>query len=270
MRAVLALTGWMLPGILLLFATESMRAQTAVPPNSTLQPEPLILLHRHTDSLALRSHSGDPVAIHELAQAVFLRVGVPSYIAAYSSGYVQRLAQAEADYRNGSLAPIHLNDIVRADNDFARMIGAPAWATTDALEVTRLRMGMLARYPQLFANPTPTKANGHFAILSPNISPIEAVFLATSLLYQKEFNAEYQLTAAERAGSAIYPASFYQQRAQILYSLLHGPSASISVSSLGRAAEIFLDDLNISASLRPEFQSLSYVSATGSSTGGRP
>ena len=269
MFALFVLIGWMLPGILFLCASDLMQAQTSTPPNTPLQSSPIVLIHRHTDSLALRSHSGDPAAIHELAQTVFLRVGVPSYIA-YSSGYVQRLAQAETDYRNGTLTPIHINDIVRADNDFSRLIGAPAWATTDGLEVTRLRMGMLARYPQLFANPSPTKANGHFAILNPNLSPVEAVFLATSLFYQKEFNAEYQLTSAERAGSAIYPATFYQQRAQILYGLLHGQSASISVSSLGRAAEIFLDDLNISASLRPEFQSLSYISTTGSSAGGRP
>ncbi len=228
-------------------------------------------MHRHLDSLAQMVHSSDPEAIHELSQEVFLHEGMPANVA-YASNYVQRLAQAETDYRNGSHTPLHVADIVRANNDFARILGAPQWALTDQLEVSRLRMELLARYPQLFANPRPVKVQGHFQIFAENLSPMEAVFLATSLLYQKEFNPKYQLTLAERGNSTNnqpFPPSLFQARTQDFTQLLHGSAPSQSLSSLARAGEILLADLNISPSLRPEFESLQFVAPTAIGKGGR-
>jgi hypothetical protein len=246
-----------------------MHAQAAASLTSA-KVNPMVLIHRNTESLAMGAQAGDVNSIHALSQTVFIRVGVPANLA-YSMHYVQRLAQAETDYRNGAHAPVHIADIVRANNDLVRILGAPQWAMTSQTEVTRLRMGLFARYPRLFANQVPAKIQGHFQILSENLSPIEAVFLSTSLLYQKEFNPDYQLTSTERADSANnpYPASLYQARTQAFVQMLYGRAQSVSLSAVRQAAEIWMDDLNISSSLRPEFQSILYVSPTIVGKGGQ-
>lgn len=247
---------------LLYICEPESHAQTAAS-LSYAKVNPMVLAHRRTDSLAMGARNGDAVSIHVLSQTVFLRAGVPASVA-YASAYVQRLAQAETDYRNGGRTPLHIEDVVRANNDFVRILGAPQWALTDPLEVTRLRMGLFARYPQLFVTQTPTKVHEHFQILSLNLSPVEAAFLATSLLYQKEFNPEYQLTNTERENSlsSPFPSSFYQIRTREFADMLHGSATDLSLSSLAQAAEILLGDLNISSSLRPEFQSMFYVNPT--------
>ncbi len=177
------------------------------------KPHTLVEIHRRLDNLALRSRQGDAQAIAQLSQTVFQRVGVPPEVAD-SFHFTQRLAQAETDYRNGVHASVHEEDLVRAHNNLAHTLGAPEWAYTSQLEVRRLRMQFMARYPQLLANQAPPDQRGHFQALGNSIGPIEAAFLATSLVYQKIYNREYQLSAQEQAagGAAALTPAVFQQR----------------------------------------------------------
>jgi len=254
----------------------SLFAQTAVQPAPAAQPSqakaPLTLVetHRQVNRQAALIHAGNPQAIAGLSGTIFQRVGIPVEVAD-AFHYTGRLAQAETDYRNGSHAAVHEEDLVRANNNLARILGAPEWALTTQAEVRKLRMEFMVRYPQLLANQAPPDANGKFQALSANISPTEAAFLATSLIYQKLYSPEYQMTASEQAagGTDAVPAATFQQRTQQLSDILHGKTQNLSLFDLVHAADGLFSDLGISSSLRPEFATLQTASADTTGKEGR-
>jgi hypothetical protein len=219
---------------------------------------------------AVLVHAGDSQAIASHSSTVFQRVGIPAEVAD-AFHFTARLAQAETDYRNGSHAAIHEEDLVRANNNLVSTLGAPEWAQTNQQEVRKLRMEFMARYPQLLANQAPADENGHFQALSKNISPIEATFLATSLIYQKLYAPDYQLTAKEKAagGKAALSPAIFLQRTQALLDILHGNAQNLSIFDLTHAADGRFSDLGISSSLRPEFASLQTATAQTSGKEGR-
>ena len=254
----------------------SLFAQTAVQPAATAQPiqakAPLTLveIHRQVNNQAVLVRAGNSQAIASLSSTIFQRVGIPAEVAD-AFHYTARLAQAETDYRNGSHAAVHEEDLVRANNNLARTLGAPEWAQTTQPEVRKLRMEFMARYPQLLANQAPPDANGRFQALSKNISPTEAAFLATSLIYQKLYSPEYQLTAAEKAagGKETVAAATFRQRTQALSDILHGKTQNLSLFDLVHAADGLFNDLGISSSLRPEFETMQTASTDTDGKEGR-
>jgi hypothetical protein len=227
-------------------------------------PTPTIAdIHRNIDALAAPVHRGDPNAIAQLSETIFQRVGIPPEVAGVFH-FSQRVAQAETDYRKGVQPAVHEEDLVMAHNNFARTLGLPEWAFTTPEEVRQVRMQFVARYPQLLGNNAPPDKTGRLALLSSNISPTEAVFLASSLLYQKLYNPDYQLTAKERAGNTPLEASVVHERTVQLYNVVHGKTESVDVVDLAHAANGLFNDLHIGASLRPEFEFLpSPISAKG-------
>lgn len=245
-------------------------AQTAAPAaQPTRTPQTLAAIHQQVNDKAVLVRVGNPQAIADLSRTVFTRVGIPVEVAD-SFHFSQRVAQAETDYRNGMHAAIHEEDIVRANNNFARALGVPEWAQTNQAEVRKLRMQFFARYPQLLASQAPPDANGRFEALSKNIGPLEATFLATSLLYQKLYSPEYQLSSKEQAagGRASIPAAAFQQRTQQLRDILHGNTQSVGIFDLVHAADGLFADLGISTTLRPEFVNLPAPSAQNDGKGG--
>lgn len=251
-------------------------AQTAAQPASAAQPSqakaPLTIveIHRQVNDQAVLVRAGNPQAIASLSSTIFQRVGIPVEVAD-AFHYTARLAQAETDYRTSSHAAVHEEDLVRAINNLAHTLGAPEWAYTTQSEVRKLRMGFMVRYPQLLANQAPPDEKGHFQALSENISPTEAAFLATSLIYQKLYAPEYQMTSQEKAagGKATISASTFRQRTQTLYDILHGKTQNLSLFDLVHAADGLFSDLGISSSLRPEFENLQVASTQTAGNGGR-
>jgi len=250
-------------------------AQTATPPASTSAaptktPGSVAEIRRQINDQAVLARSGDANAIAGLSLTVFQRVGIPTEVV-NTFHYAGRLAQAETDYRKGLHSAVHEEDIVKAHNNFMSALGAPAWAFTNQAEVRKLRMGYLARYPQLLANQAPPDANGKFEALSKDIAPIEAVFLATSLIYQKLVQPEYQLTAGEQAagGMTTLTKSDFAARSMALRKLLHGQTQNIDLVDLAHAADAFLNDLGMGSSLRPEFESMRAANLQTAGVGGR-
>jgi hypothetical protein len=219
---------------------------------------------------AVLARAGNSQAIASLSSTIFQRVGIPVEVAD-AFHYTARLAQAETDYRNGMHAAVHEEDLVRAINNLAHTLGAPEWAYTTQPEVRKLRMEFMVRYPQLLANQVPPDEKGRFQALSNNISPIEATFLATSLIYQKLYSPEYQMTAQEKAagGKAAISAATFRQRTQQLSDILHGKTQNLSLFDLVHAADGLFSDLGISSSLRPEFESLQTASTETTGKEGR-
>lgn len=255
---------------ILLFAQTAVQLPAAAQTTPSQAPLTLVEIHRQLDQKAVLVHGGDAQAIADLSSTVFDRVGIPVEVA-NAFHYTGRLAQAETDYRKGAHAAIHEEDLVRAHNNFVLALGASEWAQTTQPEVRKLRMEFMARYPQLLANQGPPDANGRFQALSNNISPIEAMFLATSLLYQKLYVPEYQLTAKEQAagGKAAIPAATFRQRTRELHDLLYGKSPNVDLVALVRAADGLFSDLGIGSALRPEFENLQAANTVTAGNGGR-
>ncbi len=268
--------GRALTGLSLLLILFGVVVRPAFSQAKTAQPQPkanltLAELHSHMDDLALRSQKGDLNATAELSQTIFERVGIPPTVASVF-GYTQRVAQAEYDYRNGNQQqPVHEADLVAAHNNFVHAIGMQAWATTNQSEVRHLRMDFMVRYPQLLAKHGPPDKNGKYQALDDNISPAEATFLATSLLYQKLFNHEYQMTVSERAagGESKVSAAVFNERTQTMFRTLHGLTDEIGVFELAHAADGLFNDLHIGSNLRSEFKTLPVSITQTTVIGGR-
>ena len=238
-----------------------------VQPATTAKPHSLAEIHRQVNNQAVLVRAGNPQAIASLSCTIFERVGIPAEVAD-AFHYTARLAQAETDYRKGTHPAVHEEDILKAHNNFINALGAPKWALTNQAEVRKLRMQFMSRYPQLLANQAPPDANGKYEALSKDIAPIEAVFLATSLIYQKQYQPEYQLTVNEQAavGTSSLTKSDFYARSMVLHKILHGQTQNIDLVDLAHAGDTLLNDLGIGSSLRPEFE---YLHAANSQTAGK-
>lgn len=131
-----------------------------------------------------------------------------------------RLTRAEIDFRQGHGKGIPEDNVIRVVNGLCKKFDAPDYAKTDRTEVRTHRMALLALTPELTTinhQQQGNRADRTMAGLSPNMSPVEAVNVTMSLVYQKVFNEEYQKDASEREA---------QRRA----SRIGGPSKPASVS----------------------------------------
>lgn len=192
-------------------------------------------------------HGSEP-AIRNVVSTVFDGAGIPK--AVYSSfGFSDRIVQAELKYRQGNHPAVHQTDIVNAVNNLANSLGAPAWAHTNTQEVTKMRMWMLVLYPQTIASTTPVQPNGKFELLSDNMSPLEATFIATTLIEQKLWNSMYQFTDSERSSMAHTSDAAIQklsgQRGAQLKAAIQGGTQGHSLRDLLHTADGFFTDLRI-------------------------
>lgn len=201
----------------------------------------------YVNELAGLSLAGNADATRELTRQMFRNGGIKSETAD-AFGFTDRIVQAEAAYRNGIHAPIHEADIVTAVNNLANTVGAPAWVRTNQAEVRKMRTRLLVAYPRLFAGQESPDANGQNKALNENMRPVEAAYVAISLLYQKHYNADFQFTDEEQAQNAKLNAATVKaehlQRMQIFGSLLRVQSSQAGVRNLA-AADYFFDDLGI-------------------------
>lgn len=155
--------------------------------------------------------------------------------------------QAQENYRAGAQSAIHEADIVKAVNNFATTIGAPAWAHTTPAEVRKLRVRLGIVMPQLFLYEGPPDAKGRYPLLSPKMSPLEASFVALTMLNMKAFNPDFQFTAAEQAQNqkldpAVVEANLHQ-RQRTMFDIIQGKS--ISLRDVLAAGENLFTDLGI-------------------------
>lgn len=220
----------------------------SVTPQSTTSPQRS--QYFLPNQLAGQVQLGDPDAARGLAREVFKNAGIPSD-AADAFGFTDRIAQAEIAYRQGRHPAVHEQDIVNAVNNLASTLGTPAWTHTTQPEVRRLRVRLFATLPKLFANNEPPDAKGHYSLLSPKMSPIEASYVATTMLYMKVFYGDFQFTDAERAQNrtlnpAIVAAAQKEREGQML-DIVQGRSNTVSVIDLLAAGDHLYADLGIPA-----------------------
>ncbi len=237
------------PVVLALVACSTLAAygqmQRSATPNPSQHPLPR---YRQIDQLAVRSRSGDKRSTLLLTRMMFENASVPDQVAD-AMGFTGRVSRAEADFQSGAHAPVHEIDIVRAVNHLMEGLAAPQWARTTQPEVRKLRMHLLVGYPHLIASAQPPDSKGHRKPLAETMSPLEAAFIATTLVYQKAYNPEYMFTTEELSHNS--PADIANrkteqlQRSSLLEKTFHGQNDSISWHDLISASNLFFDDLNM-------------------------
>lgn len=204
--------------------------------------------YSHVNKLAALSRAGNTDATNQLAREPFNNAGIPIEIAD-AFGFTRRVAQAEIAYRKGIQAPVREADIVNAVNHFATTLGAPPWTQRTPAEIRKLRVRLFVVLPQLFANHEPPDAKGHYSLLSSNMSPLEASYIATTMLYMKVFNSDFQFTEAERTQNqhqdpAVTLATQRQREGQLL-DIIQGRSNAVSVIDLMAASDQLFNDLGV-------------------------
>jgi len=130
---------------------------------------------------------------------------VNSMMRAEADKVKDRLKRSEIAYQEGKKAGIPEENVVRAMNDLAGKFGAPGYAKTDKYEVRKLRASMLSVEYDLVSKKESKKGlkdkdDGKKVVESvgPTMSPLEAVYVTSSLIVQKLTNSEYQRTHEER------------------------------------------------------------------------
>ena len=228
-------------------ATQAQTQRSTLPPDTSPRAVPR---YRQIDQLAVRSRSGDKPSTLLLTHMLFENASVPDPVAD-AMGFTDRVSRAEAEFQSGAHAPVHEIDIVRAVNHLMEGVAAPQWARTSLPEVHRLRMHLLVGYPHLIASPQPPDSKGRRKPLAEPLSPLEAAFIATTLVYQKAYNPDYMFTPAELARQA--PAEVANrkteqlQRQALLEKTFHGQNDSVSWHDLINASNLFFNDLNMLA-----------------------
>ena len=204
--------------------------------------------HAKVNELADLSRSGNADATTELTRQMFRSNGIPSDIAD-SFGFTDRIVKAEAAYRDGSQASVHEADIVKAVNNLANTFAAPAWLHTNQVEVHNARMRLIVPYPRLFASQEPTDDKGNSNAPTENMRPVEAAYIAITLLYQKHYNTLFQFTEEEQAENTKLDAATVKakhlRRTQDFDSMLREASSKADGHDLLNAANYFFDDLGI-------------------------
>lgn len=151
------------------------------------------------------ANKGSETEIRALADEIFTKHHFNEAPAGIGDAIEERLVRAELSYRNGKgQKGISEASIVRAVNYLAYKVGAPAFARTNVFELRRMKSAMLPYTADLQARSRVTdsvlSSNGKIitnAATTPTMSPLEATFFMASLVQQKQFNSEYQLTNQE-------------------------------------------------------------------------
>lgn len=142
--------------------------------------------------------TGDRRAIQNLVDQVFLANGMDGYIAASASSVKERLVSAEIDFQNGTGEGIDTEKVAASVNQLAASLKLPAYAATNADEVRKVRMRMLTLYPGLIGRGSAARRNDSRPSFDSRMGPVEAFHVAVTLIQQKAFNPEFQLTPVER------------------------------------------------------------------------
>jgi hypothetical protein len=216
---------------------------------STAEPN-FILLDRQAELVK----QGSEPAIRSLSSQFFADFGIrPEIATAYS--FNERLVQAEIAYRHGSHPSVREADVVKSINNLVSSSGAPPWAATSTAEVRKLRMLLVIRYPHLMASEAPPDEHGRYKALDDTMSPLEATYVAGSMIHQKLLNPEFQFTDEEKAGPAFQDQKTRSQesakRTFAMRAVLSGQSSSLSVRDLLHVADGFFTDLHVDQ-IKPE------------------
>jgi hypothetical protein len=178
-------------GVLGLSPETRVRGQAEVDRNQAHNP-----LLRINEKAKLARGSNE-AGIQALTDEVFSTLNFDQAPAGMDEAIKERLVRAEINYRMGqSKGSASEFRVVHMVNLLADRLGAPSYVRTNVFEVRRLRMNLLPYTSDLQTN-LRVKDEKELKKVDGSMSPLEAFFIATSLVQQKMYNAEFQLTNDE-------------------------------------------------------------------------
>lgn len=208
---------------------------------------------------ARKMKAGDAMAAGALADAVFAHHRLDSEVSMLIPTMKDRLVQSEVDFQNGKHKGITEENVASAVNDLADRFGAPDYAHTDVQEVKRLRVRMLTLFPGLIGRgsaATRDDSKPHFDAV---MSPIEAFHITATLIHQKVFNPEFQLSQREKTDESLQQHSgdsvrargnSQGERSREMLNLVHQRAASMSLTEVFNQCGHSLDLLGIGGETR--------------------
>jgi hypothetical protein len=140
------------------------------------------------DIKAVNAQAGDEDSIRSLATGVFESFGWANRTQIRGQA-LDRIVKAEMSYRSGQQPAIHEEDLVRSINSLSDALSLPDYARTDMEQVRYLRTSLMVSSPHLVG--VISRAQSETKIPS-IMSPIEATYVAMSLVHQKLFNPAFQ------------------------------------------------------------------------------
>ena len=144
----------------------------------------------------------DKEAIRSLTDEVMSLYGWDDVPAMTRDSVKDRIVSAEQKFQEGSRGGISEITLARALNGLVVKFKAPEYATTSASEVREVRGRMLAFLPDLIGRGRvelgKVQARNPGSAI-PEMSPVEAAYIAMTVVHQKMYNPDFQLTQGERA-----------------------------------------------------------------------
>ncbi len=152
------------------------------------------------DEKARRAQDSNEASVRALADEVFTSSHFAEIPANVLEKIKERVVPHELKYRQNKKG-IKEKEIVKMVNDLAAKTGAPDYAKTSPLQVRSLRARLMTGYPNFIS---PANVDGKRGLkrkvgtsMNPDMSPLEAVFVAGVLLEQKMINEEFQHSPQE-------------------------------------------------------------------------
>jgi hypothetical protein len=135
--------------------------------------------------------SNDEKKIRDLADEVF--AGSDLNGTAVGERIKKHVLKAEISYRQGRKPALREQNVVNLVNHLVEAIDGPLYATTSATQVRQLRIALMVHVPHLVGS----TALSDGKTTSDKMSPLEAAFVAFTLIHQKLHNAAFQVTPDE-------------------------------------------------------------------------
>jgi hypothetical protein len=162
-------------------------------------PHPLAGINQKAKDVRSGNSSDANAYVAEILKVAKVESELPQIAGVATSTIVDRVANAELNYRDGRSEGIDESRIVRTVNGLALRLGLPEYAYTDVYEVRRLRLMMLPNFPEIIGRKSASQpALTAGSTFDSKMSPAETLLIFTMMLQQKQYNPEFQLTRGER------------------------------------------------------------------------
>jgi len=158
------------------------------------------------DAKARAVKGSDKEPIQNLTAEIMTQYGWENAPSVISNPVKNRIVNAEQKFQDGKGQGITELAVARALNGLVVKLNAPSYAYTSPSEVRELRGHLLASLPDLIGRGR--AAGDHARAKAPRspidlMSPVEAVYVAMTMIHQKMNNPEFQMTQSERRAAWI-------------------------------------------------------------------
>lgn len=203
MKVLLSLSVFCFLVIGITWTSQSSKVQS----QSKLKPE--IQDQSGTERIEAKARSvkgSDKEAIQNLTAEIMTQYGWGNAPSLISNSVKNRIVNAEQKFQDGNGQGITELAVARALNGLVVKFKAPVYASTSPSEVRELRGRLLAFLPDLIGRGR--AADGHERAKAPHspialMSPVEAAYVAMTMIHQKMNNPEFQMTQSERRAAWI-------------------------------------------------------------------